>query len=205
MDLLGCTAVGCFWAPSEALLAVDGVAATRCGYAGAAFPGAKPSYASVCGGDGNVEAVRVTYDDAVVSFEGVLDAAFDAAKPVPGSRQYAPVVFARDAAEAARAEAWIAGGGARADGLERRAFGVETAREFWVAESYHQDYWQRWRPRAGLVLGLVALQFSPVLDRAGDDACAAVGGLVGLSFVLERVFGGAVAPGDDDDDPPESS
>ena len=128
--------LGCFWAPSEALLAVDGVAATRCGYAGAAFAGATPSYASVCGGDGNVEAVRVTYDDAVVSFEDVLDAAFDAAAPVLGSRQYAPVVFARDAAEAARAEAWIAAGDRRADGLERRAFGVEAAPEFWVAEAY---------------------------------------------------------------------
>ena len=48
----------------------------------------------------------------------------------------------------------------------------------------------------GLVLCLVALQFSPLLDRAGDDACAAIGGLVGLSFALERVFGDGVAPGD---------
>ena len=51
--------LGCFWEPSEKLLALDGVVDTRCGYAGAAFPDAKPDYNSVCGGDGNVECVPV--------------------------------------------------------------------------------------------------------------------------------------------------
>ena len=77
--------LGCFWEPSEKLLKLDGVVDTRCGYAGAAFPDAKPDYNSVCGGDGNVECVRVTYDEARVSYEDVLDAAFAASKPVRGS------------------------------------------------------------------------------------------------------------------------
>ena len=51
--------LGCFWEPSEKLLALDGVVDTRCGYAGATFPDAKPDYNSVCGGDGNVECVPV--------------------------------------------------------------------------------------------------------------------------------------------------
>ena len=51
--------LGCFWEPSEKLLALDGVVGTRCGYAGATFPDAKPDYNSVCGGDGNVECVPV--------------------------------------------------------------------------------------------------------------------------------------------------
>ena len=92
--------LGCFWEPSETLLKLDGVVDTRCGYAGATFPDAKPDYNSVCGGDGNVECVRVTYDASVVDYEAVLDAAFAAAKPVLGSRQYAPIVFAADEAAA---------------------------------------------------------------------------------------------------------
>ena len=54
--------LGCFWEPSEKLLKLDGVVDTRCGYAGAAFPDARPDYNSVCGGDGNVveEAFVVT-------------------------------------------------------------------------------------------------------------------------------------------------
>ena len=51
--------LGCFWEPSEKLLALDGVVDTRCGYAGAAFTDEKPDYNSVCGGDGNVECVPV--------------------------------------------------------------------------------------------------------------------------------------------------
>ena len=100
--------------------------------------------------------MRVEYDDAVVDYEGVLDVAFAAAKPVLGSRQYAPVVFARDAAEAARASSWVARGGARDDGLERRQFGVETTDAFWVAEAYHQEYWQKWRPRGRFDDGIAA-------------------------------------------------
>ena len=188
--------LGCFWEPSEKLLETDGVRATACGYAGAEFPDARPSYASVCGGDGNVEAVRIDYDDAETSYECVLDAAFAAAKPSPGARQYAPVIFCADDAEAARASAWVAAGGARDDGLPRSAFAVETAKPFWRAESYHQEYWQRYRPRVAAVLVFVALQFGDTLDRAGDDACALAGGLIGLSFVLERVFGDGVEAGD---------
>ena len=51
--------LGCFWESSEKLLQLDGVVDTRCGYAGATFPDAKPDYNSVCGGDGNVECVPV--------------------------------------------------------------------------------------------------------------------------------------------------
>eukprot|EP00629_Pelagomonadales_sp_RCC1024_P009283 CAMPEP_0119266382 /NCGR_PEP_ID=MMETSP1329-20130426/4891_1 /TAXON_ID=114041 /ORGANISM="Genus nov. species nov., Strain RCC1024" /LENGTH=210 /DNA_ID=CAMNT_0007266259 /DNA_START=145 /DNA_END=773 /DNA_ORIENTATION=- len=174
LDATATLGLGCFWEPSEKLLAVDGVRDTRCGYAGAEFPDAKPDYYSVCGGDGNVEAVRVDFDENVISYEQVLDAAFEASKPVLGSRQYAPVVFARDAEEAAEAEAWIARGGKRADGLERRQFAVETADTFWIAERYHQEYWQKWRPRYALLAALVGIQYADVLDRTGDNVCTAL-------------------------------
>ena len=62
---------------------------------------------------------------------------------VLGSRQYAPIVFAASDEEAERAAAWIAQGGKRDDGLERRQFAVETTDTFWVAEGYHQEYWQK--------------------------------------------------------------
>ena len=128
----------------------------------------------------------MTYDEARVSYEDVLDAAFAAAKPVLGLRQYAPIVFASDEAEAERAAAWVAKGGKRDDGLERRQFAVETTDTFWLAEGYHQEYWQkraaasciflslarrwrggapitrqrRWRPRYAALFALVGLQYA---------------------------------------------
>ena len=184
--------LGCFWEPSETLLKLDGVVDTRCGYAGAAFPDAKPDYNSVCGGDGNVECVRVTYDEARVSYEAVLDAAFAASKPVLGSRQYAPIVFASDEAEAERAASWIAQGGKRDDGLERRQFSVETTDTFWLAEGYHQEYWQKWRPRYAALFALVGLQYADskldFLPPAADTACTVLAVGIGLLFLGERVL-----------------
>ena len=184
--------LGCFWEPSETLLKLDGVVDTRCGYAGAAFPDAKPDYNSVCGGDGNVECVRVTYDASVVDYEAVLDAAFAASKPVLGSRQYAPIVFAADEAEAERAAAWVAKGGKRDDGLERRQFAVETTDTFWLAEGYHQEYWQKWRPRYAALFALVGLQYADskldFLPPAADTACTVLAVGIGLLFLGERVL-----------------
>ena len=162
------------------------------GYAGATFPDAKPDYNSVCGGDGNVECVRVTYDASVVEYEAVLDAAFAAAKPVLGSRQYAPIVFAADEEEAERAAAWVAQGGKRDDGLERRQFAVETTDTFWLAEGYHQEYWQKWRPRYAGLFALVGLQYADskldFLPPAADAACTALAVGIGLLFLGERVL-----------------
>ena len=184
--------LGCFWEPSEKLLKLDGVVDTRCGYAGAAFPDAKPDYNSVCGGDGNVECVRITYDSSVVDYEAVLDAAFVASKPVLGSRQYAPIVFAASDEEAERAAAWVAKGGKRDDGLERRQFSVEQADTFWLAEGYHQEYWQKWRPRYAALFALVGLQYADskldFLPPAADTACTVLAVGIGLLFLGERVL-----------------
>jgi methionine-S-sulfoxide reductase len=184
--------LGCFWEPSEKLLKLDGVVDTRCGYAGAAFPDARPDYNSVCGGDGNVECVRITYDASVVDYEAVLDAAFAASKPVLGSRQYAPIVFAADEEEAERAVAWVAQGGKRDDGLERRQFSVEQTDTFWLAEGYHQEYWQKWRPRYAALFALVGLQYADskldFLPPAADTACTVLAVGIGLLFLGERVL-----------------
>ena len=184
--------LGCFWEPSETLLKLDGVVDTRCGYAGATFPDARPDYNSVCGGDGNVECVRITYDESIVDYEAVLDAAFSAAKPVLGSRQYAPIVFAASDEEAERAASWIAQGGKRDDGLERRQFAVEQADTFWLAEGYHQEYWQKWRPRYAALFALVGLQYADskldFLPPAADTACTILAVGIGLLFLGERVL-----------------
>ncbi len=136
--------------------------------------------------------MRVTYDASVVDYEEVLDAAFAAAKPVLGSRQYAPIVFAADEEEAERAASWIAKGGVRKDGLERRQFSVETTDTFWLAEGYHQEYWQKWRPRYAALFSLVALQYADskldFLPPAADAACTALAVGIGLLFLGERVL-----------------
>lgn len=43
---------------------------TRVGYTGG--PTSKPTYSSVCGGDGHSEAIRIWYDPSVLSYEALL-------------------------------------------------------------------------------------------------------------------------------------
>jgi hypothetical protein len=88
-----------------------------------------------------VEAVRVDYDPARVSFRELLGK-HDEVRAPAGKRQYKNVVFATSPGQEEEA---------RAAGLE-----VEPLKDFWKAEGYHQDYWKKWRVRgAVLVLLLV--------------------------------------------------
>jgi len=102
--------MGCFWKPSEELLKVEGVLDTICGYTGndADPPPPPPTYDDVCFGSGRwVEAVRVEYDDATLTYSQLLDAFWQAQDPRPGSRQYASVIFPHDEQQEEIARAWL--------------------------------------------------------------------------------------------------
>lgn len=138
---------GCFWSPQSAFAEIPGVAAAQAGYANGE---GVPTYQRVCqqststngaSTNGWVEAVRVDYDPARVSFRELLGK-HDEVRAPAGKRQYKNVVFAVSPGQEEEA---------RAAGLE-----VEPLKDFWKAEGYHQDYWKKWRVRgAVLVLLLV--------------------------------------------------
>ncbi|GMI42870.1 hypothetical protein TeGR_g6214 [Tetraparma gracilis] len=133
---------GCFWSPQSAFAEIPGVAAAQAGYANGE---GVPTYQRVCqqstSTNGWVEAVRVDYDPARVSFRELLGK-HDEVRAPAGKRQYKNVVFATSPGQEEEA---------RAAGLE-----VEPLKDFWKAEGYHQDYWKKWRVRgAVLVLLLV--------------------------------------------------
>ena len=83
-------------------------------------------------------------------------------------------------------------GGKRDDGLERRQFAVEQTDTFWLAEGYHQEYWQKWRPRYAALFALVGLQYADskldFLPPAADAACTILAVGIGLLFLGERVL-----------------
>ena len=166
--------LGCFWEPSEELLKVDGIIETRVGYAGGP-KNMKPNYESVCAGDGNVEAVQIFYDDEKLSYEAVLDAARTTAKPGP-KRQYNAVVFTRNDDQFQRATKWT-----------KNDFTVEGIETFWIAETYHQEYWQKNRPRFVAFAILFALQVVvPNFAAQYNDAITLVVLAGALVVVAER-------------------
>jgi len=150
--------MGCFWAPQEAFLKVPGVTAAEVGYSwsglGRTPANAAPDYDSVCAGNGFTEAVQVTFDPRVVSYEEVLGQFYelhDSTIEFPsGDQQYISAVWPTDEEQEAKAKAEldrrraeaeaeaVAGGGL---GRVRRPLTVVRSCEdavFFKAEEYHQ-------------------------------------------------------------------
>jgi peptide-methionine (S)-S-oxide reductase len=138
---------GCFWGVEAAFRRLDGVTATRVGYAGGHTE--RPSYKEVCSDrTGHAEVVEVTYDPDRVSYEQLLDVFWREHDPTQVNRQgpdvgsqYRTVVFVHDADQRRAAEA------SRAEEAERRtrpiATTIEDAPPFWEAENYHQQYLEK--------------------------------------------------------------
>lgn len=175
--------MGCFWEPAESLLKQPGVLATTVGYTGAPPNKQAPTYDSVCFGSDWVEAVRVAYDDELVSYDQLLDYFFQYQKPAY-SRQYASIIFANDATEEKMANAWkkesVATKGKRDDNLPYEIVQIEPSSAFYKAEEYHQRYWEKQRLRFFIGFLLIAGE-SGAYNNLFDGALANVE-LFGLSF-----------------------
>jgi len=139
-------AAGCFWGVEASFARLPGVLATQVGYTGGSVP--EPSYRLVCSGTtGHAEAVEVTFDPELISYEKLLEhffACHDATQlnrqgPDIGS-QYRSAVFyhteqQRLAAEDAKRRLESAGThGARV------VTEITEASAFYRAEEYHQQY-----------------------------------------------------------------
>ncbi len=136
---------GCFWCMEPPFDVLPGVVSTTSGYTGGWI--VQPSYQDVTGGDsGHLEAVRVVYDPARVTYARLLEVFWRNVDPLDAAGQfcdrgqeYRPVVFVHDEEQrrlAAATKAALAASGR----FERPiAVAVEPARDFYVAEDYHQD------------------------------------------------------------------
>lgn len=77
---------GCFWGSEKYLASIPGVLATEVGYANGNTE--NPSYEEVCHNNtGHAEAVRVSYDPAVLPLDFLLELYFDSIDPLAVNRQ----------------------------------------------------------------------------------------------------------------------
>lgn len=131
---------GCFWSIEKAFEAKPGVVDAVSGYSGGTT--ANPTYDKH---SGHLEAVRVTYDPAKVSYAQLVDYFFRNIDPTDPNGQicdkgpsYRTAIFVatpqeQQAAEQAKARV--------ATTLKAKvATQVRNAAPFWKAEAYHQDY-----------------------------------------------------------------
>jgi peptide-methionine (S)-S-oxide reductase len=137
---------GCFWCLEAVFDELKGVESVESGYSGG--HAANPSYRAVCTGTtGHAEAVQITFDPAVISYEDLLRVFFATHDPTTLNRQgpdvgtqYRSAIFYQSPEQKAAAEKII--GEVNAAGIWGRPIVTEVNpfKEFFVAEDYHQEY-----------------------------------------------------------------
>jgi peptide-methionine (S)-S-oxide reductase len=141
---------GCFWGVEASFRKVKGVISTAVGYMGGSLK--NPSYEQVCSGEtGHAEVVQVTYDPAVVSFDELLTVFWSIHDPTQLNRQgpdfgsnYRSVIFYHNPEQAvvarkSKESVQVSG----RFGFGKIVTQILPASEFWRAEEYHQQYFEK--------------------------------------------------------------
>ncbi|MBC2778378.1 peptide-methionine (S)-S-oxide reductase MsrA [Parasphingopyxis marina] len=137
---------GCFWCTEAVYKDVIGVSEVESGYTGGDT--VNPDYKSVCSGNtGHAEAIRITYDPAVLSYGDLLDIFFHTHDPTTLNRQggdvgtqYRSAIFPHSPEQEAEARAAMARN--QADWADPIVTTIEPLADWYPAEGYHQDYWE---------------------------------------------------------------
>jgi peptide methionine sulfoxide reductase msrA/msrB len=142
-------AAGCFWGVEHKFRQINGVVSTRVGYAGGHVK--NPTYRQVCNGNTrHAEAVEITFDPAVLSYSDLLETFFTLHDPTQKNRQgpdigeqYRSAIFYHD--EAQKQSALKAIEKIETSKHFRRSIATQVlpAPEFYEAEKYHQQYYEK--------------------------------------------------------------
>src|SRR5213594_2408855 len=140
---------GCFWGVEDILRKVPGVVDTDVGYTGGWLE--NPTYHDTHDSkSGHAEAVRVTFDPSVLSYEDLLEQwFFNLHDPTTLNRQgndvgtqYRSAIFPHSAEQKAEAEQAIAELLAEKVWDDPIVTEVLPLKEFYPAEEYHRDYFR---------------------------------------------------------------
>jgi peptide-methionine (S)-S-oxide reductase len=140
---------GCFWCMEPPYDKLDGVVSTTSGYMGGKTR--NPTYQEVSAGvTGHTEVVQVVYDPSKLSYDKLLEVYWINVDPTVKDRQFCDVgtqyrstIFVHDQAQLRAAEASKAALAQSKPFKEDVVTPVVLATEFWPAEDYHQDYYQK--------------------------------------------------------------
>jgi peptide-methionine (S)-S-oxide reductase len=139
---------GCFWCTEAVYKELKGVISVTSGYSGGDI--VNPSYREVCtGSTGHAEVIEIEFDPSVIFFSELLEVFFATHDPTTLNRQggdvgtqYRSVIFYHNPEQKEAAESVI-------DRLnQENIFGKPVVTEvtkwknFFVAEDYHQDYFE---------------------------------------------------------------
>jgi methionine-S-sulfoxide reductase len=140
---------GCFWCMVKPFDQWPGVIRVVSGYTGGELP--NPTYQQVCSETtGHYEAVQITFDPALISYEEILTLFWQSIDPTDAGGQfgdrgtsYQTAIFYHSEEQKAKAEA------SKKELQENGPFAgaivtpILPAKPFYAAEDYHQDYYKK--------------------------------------------------------------
>ncbi|WP_293788525.1 peptide-methionine (S)-S-oxide reductase MsrA [uncultured Pedobacter sp.] len=141
--------MGCFWCTEAIFQRLKGVVSVKSGYEGGTL--SNPTYEEVCtGATGHAEVLEITYNPMVISYDELLEVFWKSHDPTTLNRQgadsgtqYRSVIFYHSAEQKALAEKY------KAELNKTNVYGkkvvtaIEAAKPFYVAENYHQNYFNK--------------------------------------------------------------
>lgn len=143
---------GCFWCTEAVFRRLKGVRSVVSGYSGGTTP--RPSYYQVgSGSTGHAEVIKITFDEAIIPADTILDIFFLTHNPTTLNQQgadkgtqYRSIMLYKDAEQQALFERAIE----RAEVLWENPVvtAVVLLEVFYEAEDEHQDYFNK-NPEAG--------------------------------------------------------
>ena len=139
---------GCFWCIEAIYKLVEGVSKVTSGYAGGFVE--KPDYQQVCNGTtGHAEVVQLEFDPQIISYREILDIFFSVHDPTTRNRQgadvgtqYRSIILTHSEQQQNVAQTTIADL-QKESGQKTIVTEVEPLKEFYPAEDYHQDYFEK--------------------------------------------------------------
>ncbi len=137
---------GCFWGMEDLIRKAPGVVDTEVGYTGGNLD--HPRYEDVKTGEtGHAEAIEISFDPRITSYEEILKLFFQIHDPTTLNRQgndvgsqYRSTIFYTDDAQKMIAEDMVTRANASGIWEQPVATTIEPASKFWPAEAIHQDY-----------------------------------------------------------------
>ena len=150
---------GCFWCTEAVFQSLIGVSSVESGYLGGNTP--HPTYEQVCTGTtGHAEAIRIGFDPQLISYADLLDVSFATHDPTQLNRQgndigtqYRSAIFPLDASQKLAAEQAIQR--AQQDFAQPIVTTIEPFTEWYPAEDYHQNYWDRVGENNGFCMAVI--------------------------------------------------
>jgi len=164
---------GCFWCTEAIFQLLEGVESVESGYTGGEIK--NPTYKEICTGTtGHAEAIEIKFDPTVISYQELLEVFFSTHDPTTLNRQgydkgtqYRSAIFYNSQSQKDIAEKLITAL------TEAQVFKnpivteVSPIETFYVAENYHQDYYNNNKTQ-GYCVAVINPKLEKFIENYGD-------------------------------------